>query len=144
MKPIRKIVYAALLALTTLNIMPTLASAQELARGKFTLTHEVHWGAAKLPTGEYEFSFNPDAGFRVLSLNKLTGARASYMVLVPDVDNAKPKDLNLLVLEATPAGSYVSAMQLPEFGMTLYFTVPSHLSEKQIAKADAATPASGQ
>ena len=144
MKPIRKIVCAVLLALTTLHITPTLASAQEAAHGKFTLVHEVHWGAAKLPAGEYEFSFNPDAGFRILSLNKLTGARASYMVLVPDVDNAKPKDMSRLVLEATPAGSYVSAMQLPEFGMTLYFTVPSLLSGKQIAKADAVTPASGQ
>ena len=142
MKTIRRFVYATLLAVTTLNLTPTLASAQEAAHGKFTLTHEVHWGGAKLPAGEYEFSFNPDAGFRVLSLSRLTGARARYMVLVPDVDNAKPKDMSRLVLEATPAGSYVSAMQLPEFGMTLYFTVPSHLTEKekQIAKADAAPP----
>ena len=146
MKTIRRFVYATLLAITTLNLTPTLASAQEPAHGKFTLTHEVHWGGAKLPAGEYDFIFDPVAGFRVLSLNKITGTRASYMVLVPNVDNAKPKDMSRLVLEATPMGSYVSAMQLPEFGMTLYFTVPSHLTEKekQIAKADAATLASGQ
>jgi hypothetical protein len=144
MKTIRKFAFATLLAMTTLNFAPTLASAQEPAHGKFTLTHEVHWGGAKLPAGVYEFSFNPDAGFRVLSLNKLSGIRASYMVLVPGVDEAKPKDMSRLVLEATPSGSYVSAMQLPEFGMTLYFTVPSHTTEKQIAKADTAAPAAGQ
>ena len=144
MKTIRNYVYAALLAATTLNLTPTLASAQEPAHGKFTLTHEVHWGGAKLPAGEYEFSFNPDAGFRVLSLNRLTGARTSYMVLVTDVDDAKPKDMSRLVLAATAGGSYVSAMQLPEFGMTLYFTVPSHRAEKQIARADAAALVSGQ
>jgi hypothetical protein len=139
MKTIRKFAFATLLAMTTLNFAPTLASAQEPAHGKFTLTHEVHWGSAKLPAGQYMFSFDPDAGFRVLSLNKLSGIGASYMVLVRVVDEAKPKDMSRLVLEATPGGSYVSAMQLPEFGMTLYFPVPSHATGKQIARADTAT-----
>jgi hypothetical protein len=39
------------------------------------------------------------------------------------------------VLETTPDGTYVSAMQLPELGMSLHFTVPSHPTERQIAKA---------
>jgi len=38
----------------------------------------------------------------------------------------------------------VSAMQLPEFGMTLHFNVPSHATEKQIAKAATSAAASGQ
>jgi hypothetical protein len=50
---IRKFAYATLLALTALNFAPSLASAQEPARGKFTLTHEVHWGDAKVPAGDY-------------------------------------------------------------------------------------------
>lgn len=142
MKTIRNYVYAAVLAASALNFTPTLASAQEPARGKFTLTHEVHWGSAKLPAGDYEFSFDPDTGSRMLSLSKLSGARAGYMVLVPDTEDSKPSDRSRLVLEATPDGSYVSAMLLPEFGMTLHFTVPSHTTERQIAKAG--TTASGQ
>jgi len=143
MTTIRKFAYATLLALTALNFAPTLASAQESARGKFTLTHEVHFGNAKLPAGDYAFSFDPDATSRMLVLSKISGVRAGYLLLVPSTDETKPTDLNRLVLETTPDGSYVSAMQLPEFGMTLHFNVPSH-AEKQIAKAATTAAASGQ
>ena len=144
MTSIRNFTCAALLAFTSLNLAPTLASAQEAAHGKFTLTHEVHWGNANVPAGDYEFSFNPDTGRRMLILSKLSGTRAGYMMLVNATDDAKPSDLNRLVIESTPVGSYVSVLQLPEFGMTLHFRVPSHASERQIAKAANAAAASGQ
>ena len=53
---IRKFVYAALLAFATLNFLPSLAAAQEPAQGKFTLSHEVHWGNTIVPAGEYGLS----------------------------------------------------------------------------------------
>jgi hypothetical protein len=144
MKTIRNYVYAAMLAASVLNFAPTLASAQAPAHGKFTLTHEVRWGSAKLSAGDYEFSYDPDTGTHLLSLSKLSGPRAGYMVLVTDTDDAKPSGLNRLVLTATPDGSYVSVLQLPEFGMTLHFSVPSHPTERQVAKAAPAAAASGQ
>jgi hypothetical protein len=144
MKTIRNYVYAAALAATALNFAPTLASAQEPAHGKFTLTHDVRWGIAKLPAGEYAFSFDPTSGSRMLTLSKISGARSGYMVLVPDTDDSKPSDTSRLVLEATPEGTYVSAMQLPEFGMTLRFAVPSHAAPAEIAKAATLAAASGQ
>ena len=144
MKSIRNYVYAAMLAASALTFAPTLASAQERVHGKFTLTHEVHWGTAKLAAGDYEFSFDPDTGARMLSLSKLSGTRAGYMVLVPSTEDTKPSDQSRLLLVATAEGSYVSAMQLPEFGMTLHFAVPSHTTQRQIAKAGTAAAASGQ
>jgi hypothetical protein len=135
---IRRFVYAAVLAVTTLNFAPSLASAQEPARGHFTLTHEVRWGNARVPAGVYEFTFNIGSITPVLSLTKTSGTRASFMFLVPVTDQSKPADTSLLVLESTPAGSYVSAMQLPDFGMSLHFAVPAHAAERQVAKA--ATP----
>ncbi len=135
MKNLRSYIYAVILAASALNFSPSPASAQEVARGKFTLTHEVHLGNAKLPAGEYEFSFDPIGGSRMLNLNKLSGNLTRFIVLVPDTEEAKPSDRSRLVLETTPDGTYVSAMQLPEFGMSLYFTVPSHPTERQIAKA---------
>lgn len=134
MKSIRNYLYATILAASALNFAPTLASAQEPAHGKFTLTHEVHWGNAKLPAGEYEFSFDPDNGSRTLTLRKISGVSAGFMVLVPDTADAKPTDTSRLVLTATPEGSYVSAMQLPEFGMTLHFTVPAHAVSRTTEK----------
>jgi hypothetical protein len=141
---IRKFGYATLLAFTALNIAPTLASAQESARGKFTLTHEVHFGNTKVPAGDYEFSFDPDATSRMLRLSKLSGAPAGYLLMVPSTEDTKASDQNRLILEARPDGRYVSAMQLPEFGMTLQFTVPSHATERQIAKPATTATATGQ
>ena len=143
MKNIRNFAYAAMLAVSAFTFVPA-ASAQEPAHGKFTLTHEVHWGNATLAAGDYTFSFDPDNGSRMLTINKISGPRAGYMVLVPDTEDSKGSDASRIVLAATPGGSYVSSMQLPEFGVTLHFKVPSHLSERQLARAGTAAPALGQ
>ena len=143
MTSIRKFAYATLLALTTLSFMPSLASAQQ-ARGKFTLTHDVHFGTTKVPAGEYAFSFDPDTPSRMLRLTKLSGGRAGYLLLVPATGDAKSTDLSRLVLAVTPDGSYVTTMQLPAVGITLEFMVPPHATEKQMAKATTSAMASGQ
>ena len=139
---VRRFAYAAVLAATTLNYAPSMASAQEPARGHFTLTHEVRWENARVPAGDYQFSCNVSSIAAVLSLTKISGTRASFMLLVPAIDESKPGDTSRLVLESTPAGSYVSAMQLPDFGMSLHFVAPTHAAERQIAKA--AAPGAGQ
>ena len=144
MTNIRKFVYATLLALSALSFVPTLASAQEPARGEFKLAHDVHWQNALVPAGVYRFSFEADGGMGMLSLAKMTGPRAGFIFLVGSTDESKPSDSSRLVLETTPAGSYVTTMQLPEFGMTLHFTVPSHATEKQVAKAGTAALPPGQ
>src|ERR1700751_5612849 len=119
MTSIRRFVYAAVLAVTSLNFAPSLASAQEPARGHFTLTHEVRWENARVPAGDYEFTYNVGSLAPVLILTKTSGTRASFMFLVPVTEQSKPADTSLLVLESTPAGRYVSAMQLPDYGMSL-------------------------
>jgi hypothetical protein len=144
MSSIRRFVYATVLALTTFNFAPNLASAQEPASGRFTLPHDVYWQNAFVPAGEYRFYYDPSAGLGVLTLSGLSGARNSFMFIVRDQDEAKPTDLSRLVLEKTSAGSYVEALQLPEFGMTLRFAAPSSMKEKQIAKAVTAAGSSAQ
>ncbi|MGO9085270.1 MAG: hypothetical protein ACLQBK_08600 [Candidatus Sulfotelmatobacter sp.] len=143
MTSIRKFVYTALLALSALSFAPSLATAQGPAQGQFTLSHDVRWENAVVPAGDYKFSFLSD-GIAVLRLSKLSGRRTDFMFLVRDTDDARPSELNQLVLEKTSEGSYVSAMNLPEFGMTLHFRVPSHVGERQVAKATTAPPAAMQ
>jgi hypothetical protein len=143
MTSIRRFVFATLLAFTALNFSPSLASAQEPARGKFTLAHEVHWGTAKIPAGDYQFSFDPNTIGRMLTLSKISGIRAGYMVLVPTMEETNSSAMNRLVLKTTPEGSYVSALLLPEFGMTLRFSVP-RARERQIAKVAPTLAPSGQ
>jgi hypothetical protein len=140
---IRKFTYAALLAFTTLNFAPALASAQEPPRGRFTLPHDVRWENAVVPAGDYQFSIDSD-GIEVLRLDKVSGRRIGFMFLVHDKAMSMATDLNRLVLEATPAGSYVSALQLPEYGLTLHFTVPASTAEKQIVRVVTMPSASTQ
>lgn len=141
---IRRFAFSALLAVTTISLAPTIASAQEPARGKFTLTHAVNFGKAKVPAGDYQFTFDHNGISSVIVLSKVSGAPAGYMVLVPTIEETNASSVNRLMLETTSDGSYVSAMQLPEFGMTLHFNVPRNAAEKVIAKAATTAAASGQ
>jgi hypothetical protein len=143
MNTIRKFVYAALLAMTAMSFMPSQAMAEEPAHGKFTLTHNVHWGNAMVPAGDYEFSYDPYQSKPVLTLTKLSGTRAGFMLLVTNLEASKSSDSNQLLLETIGDGSYVSTMQLAGCGMTLHFNVPSH-PLKQMAKAALSVATSGQ
>ena len=143
MTTIRKFVYAALLAVTAMNFAPSLAAAQEPAHGKFTLKHNVNWGNAVVPAGDYQFSYDPYESKPVLTLSKLSGARTGFMLLVVATENSKPSDSNQLLLETTDDGSYVRAMELAQCGMTLHFSVRSH-ALKQMAKAVPPVATSGQ
>ena len=139
---IGKFIFAALLAVSALSLAPTVASAQQPVHGKFTLTHGVRWGSAEIPAGEYEFSFDPETTSPVLVLGKVSGVPTGFLMLVPSIANSKPTDVNRLVLKSAPEGSYVSEMQLPQFGMTLEFPVPSYAAEKRVAKTVTPAPAS--
>jgi hypothetical protein len=144
MTSLRNLAYAILLAFTALNFSPKTASAQEPTRGKFTLTHAVRFGNAKVSAGDYEFSFDPNATSRLLSLSKLGADRTAYLVVVPSIEDTRPADMSRLILKTSRDGSYVSAMQLPQLGMNLVFSAPSHPTEKQIAKVATAAAALGQ
>jgi hypothetical protein len=137
---IRQYIYAALLALTTLTFAPSLALGQTSAHGKFTLAHDVHWENVVVPAGNYRFSLESD---NVLRLDKVSGSRAGFMFLVHGEQSSTASDISRILLEETPAGRYVSAMQLPEFGMTLNFTVPL-AAEKPMARAATVHSTSGQ
>lgn len=143
MTTIRKFVYVAVLAVAAMNFAPSASAAEEPAQGKFKLTHEVHWANAVIPAGEYSFSYDPYGTTPVLTLAKLSGARAGFMLLVPTAEPSTRSDSNELVVETTADGSYVTALELADCGMTLHFTMPAH-PVKQLAKATPATGPSGQ
>jgi hypothetical protein len=133
MKSLRNFAYATVLSLTMLTIASSPASADGAMRGTFTLSHDVRWQNAVVPAGDYEFSFGPNELSGMLRLHRLSGGRASFLLMVPRFDEAKPSDAAELVLEITPEGSYASAMQLPQVGMTLRFGIPQ-MAEKGGAK----------
>jgi hypothetical protein len=123
MKSIRRFVYAAVLTVSALNIAPSLASAQDAA-GNFTLTHEVRWQNAVVPAGKYRFTVGASGPSELLTLRKINGDGAGFILLVTDSEASQPSDLSQLVVVSRSGESFVSTMQLPEFGMTLHFAVP--------------------
>ena len=143
MTRIRKVVYAAVLAVSAVSLTPSLSAAEAPAHGKFTLTHDVRWGNALVAAGDYEFSYDPYAKSPILTLTKASGPRASYMLLVLSAEDSKATDSNRLLLETAADGSYVSSMELAECGVKLYFTVPSR-PLKQMAKVATTVASSGQ
>jgi hypothetical protein len=136
MKSLRKFVYAAVLTISALNLAPSLASAQEAA-GTFTLTHEVHWQNAIVPAGTYKFTIEASGPAEMLTLRKLGGDGAGFMLLVTEAGVAKTSGSSELVVVSRPGGNFVQSMQLPVFGMTLHFAVPSEARE--VAQAVATT-----
>ena len=128
MNSTRRFVYATVLVLSALNFAPSLSSAQDAA-GTFTLTHEVRWQNAIVPAGKYRFTIGASGPSDMLTLRKVDGSGAGFMLLVTDTENSQPSDDSRLILVSRPGGSFVSTMQLPEFGMTLHFAVPSETRE---------------
>ncbi|MGA8236054.1 MAG: hypothetical protein WB918_06000, partial [Candidatus Sulfotelmatobacter sp.] len=118
---------------------PSLASAQDAA-GTFTLTHEVRWQNAVVPAGKYRFTVAASGPAEMLTLRKVDGSAAGFMLLVTDSEDSQPSDDSRLVVVSRPTGSFVSSMQLPEFGLTLHFTVPSE--PREVAQAVATSTAS--
>ena len=144
MTSIRKVLYAGLLALTVLTVLPSPASAQESAHGEFTLPHDVHWKNALVPAGTYQFSLASNGASGMLTLLKVDHARAGFMMLVNDISDLQGTGTNQLVIETYPSGSYVHALRLPKIGLTLQFPVPVADAERQIATGVTAPVLSGQ
>ena len=120
MKSIRKIGYAAFLALTTVSATPSLL-ADENVHGSFALRHDVRWQNAFVPAGRYRFSYEHNGVGGVLVLRRVSGASAAYILLVHEVGPTGPAEASRLVLHTTTDGSYLSTMQLSQAGVTLHF-----------------------
>jgi|SRR5580658_932276 hypothetical protein len=128
MKTIRRFAYAAVLTLSAVSFAPSLAWAQNAA-GTFTLAHEVRWQNAVVPAGTYRFATGATGPSELLTLTKVSGSGASFILMVNDTEASKPSEPSQLVVVSTPEGRFVSTMQLPEFGLTLHFTVPTETRE---------------
>jgi hypothetical protein len=136
MKSLRKFAFATLFTLSALSFSVSPASA-EAARGRFTLTHEAHCQNAVLPAGEYEFSLGQEGPWGLLTVSRIDGDRAGYMLLVQDVEPNESADPSRLVLVSRPTGSFVDRLELPEFGVTLHFRVPAETA--MVAQVNAVT-----
>ena len=133
MRLICKFAYAAVLGMSMFSLQPTLAAAED-AHGTFTLTHEVHWQKCVLSPGDYTFSIKSEGPSELLMLRGINGTGTNAMMLVNDVESPKPDEVSaMLTLVSRNGQSFVSTMALPEYDMTLHFTVPRESESREIA-----------
>jgi hypothetical protein len=133
MRLICKFAYAAVLGMSMFTLQPTLAAAED-AHGSFTLTHEVHWQKCVLSPGDYTFSIKSEGPSEFLMLRGINGTGTNAMMLVNDVESPKPDEVRaMLTLVSRNGQSFVSTMALPEYDMTLHFTVPRESESREIA-----------
>src|SRR6266481_7212999 len=133
MRSICKFAYAAVLGLSMFTLQPTLAAAED-AHGSFTLTHEVHWQKCVLGPGDYTFSLTTEGASEFLMIRGVNGTGTNAMMLVNDVESSKPDEVSsMLTLVSRNGESFVSTMALPEYDMTLHFTVPRESESREIA-----------
>jgi hypothetical protein len=140
MKAIRKYVYAAALTVSALSLAPGTADAQDKG-GAFALPHEVHWQNAVVPAGEYRFTVEAMGPAEMLNLRKMSGAPASFMLVVNDADVLESTEPARLIIKSEAGVSYVSAMSLPQFELALHFAAP-RTAEKELAQIQTASTAS--
>jgi hypothetical protein len=129
MRSLRKLAYAATLALSMFTILPTLAAAED-AHGNFTLSHEVHWQKVLLRPGSYSFSIKTMGASEFLILRSLSGQGTDAMVLLNDVEMPQGDEDSKLTLVSRDGQSFVSTMALPDFDMVLRFAVPRESASK--------------
>jgi hypothetical protein len=133
MRLICKFAYGAVLGISMFTLQPTLAAAED-AHGSFTLTHEVHWQKCVLGPGDYTFSIRSEGPSEFLMLRGIDGTGTNAMMLVNDVESPKPDEVSaMLTLVSRNGQSFVSTMALPEYDMTLHFTVPRESESREIA-----------
>jgi hypothetical protein len=103
------------------------------SRGVFTLKHEVRWQNQAVPAGEYRYAVELRGSSQMLTLRNADGHGSAIKILVSDADNTAPataatSQKGRLILTAQLGHRYVSSMEVPSIGKTLYFSVPADKS----------------
>jgi hypothetical protein len=128
MRSFHQFAYAAVLGLSMFAVQPTLAA--EDARGSFTLSHEVHWQNVVLRPGNYTFTVRSYGPSDFLMLRRTDGTGPEAMLMAQDVETPKLNEGSRLVLVSRGGQSFVSALDLPNYDITLRFAVPAEIASK--------------
>jgi len=67
-----------MVAVSAVSLFPAVSLAQD-ARGKFSLTTEVHWGNVVLPGGDTVYSLENHSGFNIVTVWSSAGAPSFLM-----------------------------------------------------------------
>lgn len=125
--------------------------AQEMARGKFTLTENVRLGETLLPPGQYSFSVSPIGLMR--SVASVQSMPTPVLVFIrPQSDSgpvsavfalasaqSNPAPANGFLIEPGPSGMSIHSLTLDKLGVVVDFDAPRE--GQALAQSHRATPA---
>jgi len=102
------------------------ANAQPSFTGKFTLPHEVRWGLATLPAGEYSIRMDPSGPVVV----RATKGDMAVFIKPPIVADSEQGGRYMII---TTQGNErtVRSLNLPELGKSVIFA-PLNKSEREV------------
>jgi hypothetical protein len=101
-----------------------LASAQDVAAGKFTLPCEARWGGVELAPGPYWFTVSSASRGSMLTLrDENTGHGVGIFMSQGHADRT-PSDKGNLILVRNGGKAFVRALELKGLGQTFYYAVP--------------------
>ncbi len=121
MKSIRGISLLKVLVLSVgaLGASALPASAQS-SKGTFTLAHQVRWGTAILPAGNYEFSVDTQAWPVRVTVRDL-GGPTTAIILPLAYSDQKLAGGSTLVIDQEAGESVVSSLKLAKVGVAMQF-----------------------
>ena len=109
------------------------ASAQPLVKGTFTLSNEVRWGKAVLPSGTY--SITVDGPDRPALITTLTGRRVAY-VMARTFDDAMKGQPTALLISNVENQRVVRSFNWREGNRNFIYRAFSEAERKDLASAD--------
>ncbi|MGA8153152.1 MAG: hypothetical protein WB952_19530 [Terriglobales bacterium] len=143
MKTLRSFRSIVFLAVAALGLLAGSSAAQTVAHGKFSLEHEVHWQNALVPPGEYEFFVNRTGGAQFLMLQRTGVGSAGFFLMIPTSAPADTSGIDKLLIVHRGEQRFVSSMELPQYGVSLDFSVPSETADSGKPVAQLRTVTSG-
>ncbi len=127
-----------LLAVLAAAFFASPASAQLASpptKGEFTLSHEVHWGKALLPPGNYSFTVTNSGPSSILTVR---GNKQSTFVMTAAISPCQSCTASELVILNRKGQRSVQMLRLSQAGVVLYYA-PRREVDEALAQAPEAT-----
>jgi hypothetical protein len=135
MRSIRNLVPMKLLLLLLLSVCWTVGVANAQSTGKFRLQHEVHWGQAVLPAGEYSFTIDSTKDNTPLVVVRSADGKKAAFALATAASIPEPGGSYIYV--ANDGTRRVRLLNLPEANLSLAFGPMSKRDREELHAAKA-------
>ena len=116
------------LALVITGLFSSPIHAQPRVRGEFSLSQEVHWGSAVLPTGQYTYALDSEGGPASVQVVQ-KGGSFSGLFLVQSSSRTTFSEASRIILKRIGEDMFVASLQVGSLGAELKFPISTNSGE---------------